>query len=673
MILRLPYLCAILLALPLAAEAVTSGQHLTTAREMSDAYFGNPSDHWSFAITGTVTWCANGNIILKDKSGSCNLFNLDSDALSRGDVIAAAGHAHITQKRIPWLDYILPTKLGSEELPPLRKTLLKDCLDPSLALEGIVTEATVVDIRKDELDFRYDWLILKDGPATASAVARSTPEIQSLIGARVEVSGPVYHHVFGLRKFINPFINVELGGSIRTLTPAPKDPFDFPQLNPVGYASQSDIESLDCRTAVGRIVAVWPPNNCLLLTTERRPIRLSLATNESAPPCGSLVRAVGYPSSDVFTIWLTRARTRIEEMAEIPDDQPEFLSRPDLRPNDPKVDHLPNRLVTLDGTVKSVKVNGDGARSAELDCGGATVSVDFSANPGVFDGIEPGCVIRVTGRFIMVYERWNPSNVFPSMLDTLIVLTERPSVLQGLGWWSTGKLLVVIALLLVALLALQLRSRVLRRLARIKLNERTQLAVEIHDSLSQALTGLACHISAARNTIDTDMPVARDKLTTANQMLLSCRTELRNCLFDLRNDTLSEKDFRKAILRTLEPFEDNAAILVRFNAERSRFEDPTVHAILAIIRELVANAIRHGHAWTIRVAGVVEKGVLTFSVTDDGTGFDIEHRQNSENGHFGLDGIRERLVRLNGSISFTKPRNGGTRATVRIPLSRRTA
>lgn len=665
-------LLSLLVALPLAAAAVPSGQHLTTAGELSEAYLGNPSEHWSFAVTGTVTWSVNGNIILKDRTGSSNLFNIDSDSLRRGDVIAATGLVHIAKSRIPWVDYIIATKLDSKEPPAPRKTALKECLDPDLALEHVSVEATVVDILEDEFDPRYSWLILKDGASTISAVIRRTPETQSLIGTRVEVTGPMYHYVFGFRKFISPFINAETGDSVRVLAPAPKDPFGFPRIKLAGYASQSDIERLGPRTAVGRIVAVWPPNNCLLLTPERHTIRLSLATNEPTPPCGSMVCAVGYPSSDVVTMWLTRARTRPEAMPEIPDDEPQFRTEKGLLPNiDPKEELPANRLITLNGTVKSVKTGGDEVRTAVVACGGTAVTVDFSARPGDFDGIDPGSVIRITGRYVLVYERWHPNNVFPSVLDTLIVLTERPTVLQGPGWWSPGKLLVVIAVLLVALLALQLRSRFQKRFARIKLNERTQLAVEIHDSLSQALTGLACHISAARNTIGTDTPTARAKLDTANQMLLSCRTELRNCLFDLRNDTLGEKDFQTAIRRTLQPFEDNAAILVRFNVPRARFEDPTVHAVLAVVRELVSNAIRHGHAWTIRIAGVVDRDTLRFSVTDDGTGFDFNKRHNSDDGHFGLDGVRERLLRLNGTIAFSSPRAGGAKATVTINLPRK--
>ena len=154
-------------------------------------------------------------------------------------------------------------------------------------------------------------------------------------------------------------------------------------------------------------------------------------------------------------------------------------------------------------------------------------------------------------------------------------------------------------------------------------------------------------------------------------MLQSCRTELKNCLFDLRNDTLAEKTFDAAIRRTLAPFADQVEISVRFNVSRARFDDAVAHAILAIVRELVANAIRHGHAWTVKVAGALDKDELLFSVRDDGCGFDPEHRKRSDDGHFGLDGICERLENLNGSLEFAPAPNGGTKAVVRIKLTSR--
>ena len=90
--------------------------------------------------------------------------------------------------------------------------------------------------------------------------------------------------------------------------------------------------------------------------------------------------------------------------------------------------------------------------------------------------------------------------------------------------------------------------------------------------------------------------------------------------------------------------------------------------MLAIVRELVANAVRHGHAWTVHVAGVLVGDALMFSVKDDGSGFDPENRVGTESGHFGLSSIVERLKRLGGEISISSKPCGGTKVRVKIPI-----
>ena len=151
-------------------------------------------------------------------------------------------------------------------------------------------------------------------------------------------------------------------------------------------------------------------------------------------------------------------------------------------------------------------------------------------------------------------------------------------------------------------------------------------------------------------------------------MLNSCRTELRQCLFDLRSDTLEETNFSTAISRTLDQLDGNTTIKVRFNVPRSRLKDTTAHAILAIVRELTGNAIRHGAATEVLVAGSIEPGRILFSVRDNGSGFDPESCVGPLQGHFGIEGIRNRLEKLNGTLSIDSRPGDGTRAVVVIPL-----
>ena len=57
---------------------------------------------------------------------------------------------------------------------------------------------------------------------------------------------------------------------------------------------------------------------------------------------------------------------------------------------------------------------------------------------------------------------------------------------------------------------------------------------------------------------------------------------------------------------------------------RQRPFESTAHSILCIVRELAANAVRHGHATQIRIAGEEHDNQLSFSVRDNGCGFDVK-------------------------------------------------
>ena len=89
-------------------------------------------------------------------------------------------------------------------------------------------------------------------------------------------------------------------------------------------------------------------------------------------------------------------------------------------------------------------------------------------------------------------------------------------------------------------------------------------------------------------------------------------------------------------------------------------------AILRIIRELAVNAVRHGRATSIKVAGSVENGKLMFSVSDNGCGFDPASAPGVEAGHFGLQGIRERVAEFDGEMSVESEPGHGSKVTVSI-------
>lgn len=266
-------------------------------------------------------------------------------------------------------------------------------------------------------------------------------------------------------------------------------------------------------------------------------------------------------------------------------------------------------------------------------------------------------------------------SMLPSEDDVLAVIAQKSS------WWTCERIAATIAaasalLLLMLVWSLSLRVLVRRRgreLLRekaahldstLRIDERTRLAVELHDSVAQNLSGVSLQIDAALRNERLNPEKTRSNLLLASAILKSSREDLRNCLWDLRSRALDEPDMESAIRQTLRPILNDTGLTIRFNVPRTKLSDNTAHAVLRIIRELVSNSITHGKATKIAIAGGIGDDRLLFSVSDNGCGFDAENTPGPSGGHFGLAGIRERLRGFSGTMHIESAEGKGTRTVI---------
>ena len=543
----------------------------------------------------------------------------------------------------------------------------------------VTIKGTLRDIFQDEIDKNFRYLVLNCDGRLIYATSTQIGINNVSVGSTIEITGICDPISIGGRRHMGRIIKIRDKNSIRIVNNPNENVFSSPLIDDVSLMGPMEIQSLGIRRARGIVIATWSPQR-LLIKTEQGNLISATVANQKLPSNGDAVEIAGLPETDLFNINLSRAVWRTSDLRIEARQNVYDISFERLLPMSRKLNpYFHGNTIRIKGNVIGLESSGEHVGTILISERERILTIDTSMVTGAADGISVGSRIEVTGVCILETENWRPNSLFPPASGYRVVI-RNPDDLRIIShppWWTPKRLLAVIGILLAVLAALSVRMMITRRFnamitkAKIdaKVGERTRLAVELHDSIAQDLTGIAMEIRSAKRAKDTDSANLDRHLNLAAAVLDSCRDELRNCIWDLRNLTLDDATIDEAIRRTLQQHLGGAKLEVRFSVERKRFSDNTFHTILRIIRELTINAVRHGTATDIKVAGCIDGGNLLISVRDNGCGFDPDNAPGASSGHFGLQGIRERVETLEGNFEIESGRkSGGTKAILTIPL-----
>jgi signal transduction histidine kinase/PAS domain-containing protein len=191
------------------------------------------------------------------------------------------------------------------------------------------------------------------------------------------------------------------------------------------------------------------------------------------------------------------------------------------------------------------------------------------------------------------------------------------------------------------------------------LEERQRLARDLHDSVSQALFGVALATHNALTNWEKKPDVARERVRNANRLAKTAQAEMRALIFELRPDQLATDGLVKALeLQTTALLERGA-----FEVEISLGKEPDVplsvkEAFYRIAQEAINNAVKHARPSRLSVRLANGSNLLSLEVRDDGRGFDPAALYP---GHFGLRSMHERAQRVGADLSITSHLAGGSR------------
>ena len=675
----------------LAAATINTAAELARATERFE-----PADR-RFDIVVQITqtpYDDRGLFFATDKTGSIKLnsFPGDSSHLRPGDVFRLKGHTCRLANRIGLIHVGCDEAefIRHESAPSPLKVSAHDFLEGKHLFEYVSIDGVMNSVFRDEIDPDFIYFIFTCGDKRVFAEVKTNADVEKvsarLLGAHVTVTGCCSRDADS-RLYCDYFLSLNNIDSILVHERHRDAPFSARDISDTATLTPQAISTLGRRRATGTVVATWAKDKFLLKTAREETITVTLAEGVLPKP-GASIDVSGYPETDLYSINLARAVWRPSNTAPTPPGEA-VPSSPTMLTTDANGRPCLNvfmhaKRIVMEGEVKRIRRGRNNEFLFALEDKAASIDV-IVTDEHAAAGIEEGCRLSATGICVMEKETWRPNAIIPRITDIFLVVNESDGmrIVSRPSWWTPARLLFIIIALVAALLVIFTWNIILRTLvtrrsrqllraeiskadAQLRIDERTRLAAELHDSIAQTLSGVSLQIDAAERLVDGDRKSLASRLHFASGALKSCRAELRNCLWDLRNQALDEPDMDEAIRQTIAPLIDSANISVNFVVRRNLISDNTAHAILHIVRELVSNAIHHGMAKKITIEGCLDAGHIRFSVQDDGCGFDPDSVPSVRQGHFGLAGIRERIRKLNGTLSIETAPPHGARITVSI-------
>jgi signal transduction histidine kinase len=287
------------------------------------------------------------------------------------------------------------------------------------------------------------------------------------------------------------------------------------------------------------------------------------------------------------------------------------------------------------------------ATYTNLDPRGYVFRVQGSNSDGVWN--EEGVSLR-----ILVAPPWWKTNWFRALCVATVL-----ALLWAMYRWHVGQLV---------------RDFNLRVEARV--NERSRIARELHDTLLQSVQASLVHMQVAHTLMSRQPEKAVGSLAQAIGMTEGAIAEGRDAIRELRSESPVPTDLAKWLTLIGQEFastqNSEGKQLAQFRAnvegDQRKMKPLIQDEAYRIGRELLRNAFQHANASEIEAEIHYEDRALRLRVRDDGRGIDPKIlTAGGRTGHWGLTGMRERAKRIGGQLEIWSQTGAGTEVELSIP------
>jgi PAS domain S-box-containing protein len=213
------------------------------------------------------------------------------------------------------------------------------------------------------------------------------------------------------------------------------------------------------------------------------------------------------------------------------------------------------------------------------------------------------------------------------------------------------------------------------RLERIREEERTRLAREVHDVLGQMLTGLKLDLAwcgrrlakIGDEELRRQLGAKHDAINTSADAMIET---VQHISAALRPGVLDSLGLAAALRFEAEQFAGRSGICCQIApvSGEPALDADRATGVFRIFQELLTNVARHAQASRVEVALAQAAGAVTLEVRDNGRGATAQELADPR--ALGILGMRERAAQLSGSLTIHGAPGAGTTAVLTIPLRR---
>jgi two-component system nitrate/nitrite sensor histidine kinase NarX len=196
--------------------------------------------------------------------------------------------------------------------------------------------------------------------------------------------------------------------------------------------------------------------------------------------------------------------------------------------------------------------------------------------------------------------------------------------------------------------------------------ERSRLARELHDSVTQSLYSVTLYAEAVSRLLTAgDAANAVSHLQELRATAQDALREMRLLIFQLNPPRLEEGGLATALQRRLDAVERRGGLKVALDVEGEDHLEPALaRELYQAAQEALNNVVKHARAKQVTVRLDLAPGLTRLEIADDGPGFDVEEARRS--GGLGLRGLAERAQRIGATLRIESTPGSGTRVLIEV-------